>query len=56
MKVGSADENVTGESGAVVRSDHALINGLVPVHSVCHFVISNLLIIILIGGHSSIIF
>ena len=42
VEVGGTDEHMTRECGPVVGSDHALIYGLVPVHSVCHFVLLTL--------------
>jgi hypothetical protein len=37
MEVCSSLEDMTREGGAVVRANHSLIGGLVPVDSVCHF-------------------
>ena len=37
MKIGRTDEYMTREVCTVVRANHALIDGLVPVHSVCHY-------------------
>jgi len=46
VEVSCADEHMTRECGAVVGTDHALVDGLVPVHSVCHFVLLSKLLII----------
>jgi hypothetical protein len=46
MEVSSSDKDVSGEMGANIWSDHPLIDSLIPIDSVCHFVftISNYLL------------